>query len=97
MVNGKKVAFLTLGCKVNSYETEAMQALLVHAGAEVTEFHETADVYIVNTCSVTNMQNQSRSSHLHLHGYGYRFGSFPLPFGFGRHPALCRNAARPGR
>lgn len=65
MVKDKKIAFLTLGCKVNSYETEAMQALLVREGAVVCEFHETADIYIVNTCSVTNMADRKSRQMLH--------------------------------
>lgn len=65
MIKDKRIAFLTLGCKVNSYETEAMQALLVHAGAIVTEFHEAADIYIVNTCSVTNMADRKSRQMLH--------------------------------
>lgn len=61
----KKVAFLTLGCKVNSYETEAMQALLEKAGADIVEFHEAADIYVVNTCSVTNMADRKSRQMLH--------------------------------
>ncbi len=64
-IENKRVAFLTLGCKVNSYETEAMQALLVKAGAVVTEFHEKADIYVVNTCSVTNMADRKSRQMLH--------------------------------
>lgn len=60
-----KVAFLTLGCKVNSYETEAMQALLAGAGATIVEFHELADIYVVNTCSVTNMADRKSRQMLH--------------------------------
>ena len=64
-LENKRIAFLTLGCKVNSYETEAMQALLVKEGAVLTEFHEVADVYIVNTCSVTNMADRKSRQMLH--------------------------------
>lgn len=60
-----RVAFLTLGCKVNSYETEAMQALLVAAGATIVEFQEMADIYVVNTCSVTNMADRKSRQMLH--------------------------------
>ena len=60
-----KIAFLTLGCKVNSYETEAMQALLLAAGATIVEFHEMADIYVVNTCSVTNMADRKSRQMLH--------------------------------
>lgn len=65
MIKDKKVAFLTLGCKVNSYETEAMQALLEKAGAVLTEFHDIADIYVVNTCSVTNMADRKSRQMLH--------------------------------
>lgn len=51
----KKAAFYTLGCKVNQYETEAMAELFVDAGYEICDFSEKADVYVINTCSVTNM------------------------------------------
>lgn len=49
----KKVAFLTLGCKVNQYETEAMQELFTNDGYEVVDHNEKADVYVINTCTVT--------------------------------------------
>lgn len=64
-INNTKIAFLTLGCKVNSYETEAMQALLLAAGATIVEFNETADIYVVNTCSVTNMADRKSRQMLH--------------------------------
>lgn len=51
----KKAAFYTLGCKVNQYETEAMAELFADAGYEICDFSEKADVYVINTCSVTNM------------------------------------------
>ena len=50
----KKVALHNLGCKVNAYETEAMQELLEKHGYEIVPFQEGADVYIINTCTVTN-------------------------------------------
>lgn len=50
----KKVAFLTLGCKVNTYESEAMLKLFHDAGYESVDFKELADVYVINTCTVTN-------------------------------------------
>lgn len=50
----KTVAFHTLGCKVNTYETEAMRKLFVADGYEVVDFKEVADVYVINTCTVTN-------------------------------------------
>jgi threonylcarbamoyladenosine tRNA methylthiotransferase MtaB len=49
-----KIAFHTLGCKVNAYETEAMWQLFQQAGYERVEFDHTADVYLINTCTVTN-------------------------------------------
>lgn len=51
----KKAAFYTLGCKVNQYETEAMEELFADAGYEICDFSDAADVYVINTCSVTNM------------------------------------------
>ena len=65
MINHMRVAFLTLGCKVNSYETEAMQALLLASGAEIVDFQDVADVYVVNTCSVTNMADRKSRQMLH--------------------------------
>lgn len=50
----KKVAFHTLGCKVNSYESEAMLELFKEAGYQEADFKDTSDVYIINTCTVTN-------------------------------------------
>lgn len=50
----KKVAFLTLGCKVNTYESEAMLKLFHEAGYENVDFKDKADVYVINTCTVTN-------------------------------------------
>lgn len=54
-VSGRKVAFMTLGCKVNQYETEAMSELFVQKGYHVVPSEAMADVYVVNTCSVTNL------------------------------------------
>ena len=51
----KKAALHNLGCKVNAYETEAMQQMLESAGYEIVSFNDKADVYVINTCSVTNM------------------------------------------
>ena len=55
----KKAALHNLGCKVNAYETEAMQQMLEEAGYEIVPFSEKADVYVINTCSVTNMAAES--------------------------------------
>lgn len=54
----KKAAFYTLGCKVNQYETEAMSELFEKAGYQICDFDEYADVYVINTCSVTNMSDR---------------------------------------
>ena len=54
----KKVALHNLGCKVNSYETEAMQEMLEKAGYEIVPFCEGADIYIINTCTVTNIADR---------------------------------------
>lgn len=62
---GKRVALLSLGCKVNSYETEAMTELFLSAGAVITEFGEGADIYIINTCSVTNIADRKSRQMLH--------------------------------
>ena len=61
----KKAALHNLGCKVNAYETEAMQHLLEDAGYEIVPFTETADVYVINTCSVTNMADRKSRQMLH--------------------------------
>ncbi len=50
-----KVAFSTLGCRVNVYETEAMTEKFIKQGYEIVDFNEVADVYVINTCTVTNM------------------------------------------
>ncbi len=61
----KKAALHNLGCKVNSYETEAMQQMLENAGFEIVSFQDYADVYIINTCSVTNMADRKSRQMLH--------------------------------
>ena len=61
----KKAALHNLGCKVNAYETEAMQQMLVQAGYEIVPFTEKADVYVINTCSVTNMADRKSRQMLH--------------------------------
>lgn len=61
----KKVAFHTLGCKVNIYETEAMQELMQKAGYSIVDFDDNADIYVVNTCSVTNMADRKSRQMLH--------------------------------
>lgn len=61
----KKVALHNLGCKVNSYETEAMQEMLEENGYEIVPFKEGADIYIINTCTVTNMADRKSRQMLH--------------------------------
>ncbi|MCI8895446.1 MAG: tRNA (N(6)-L-threonylcarbamoyladenosine(37)-C(2))-methylthiotransferase MtaB [Lachnospiraceae bacterium] len=61
----KKAALHNLGCKVNAYETEAMQQLLEEAGYEIVPFFEQADVYVINTCSVTNLADRKSRQMLH--------------------------------
>ncbi|MEG0688655.1 MAG: MiaB/RimO family radical SAM methylthiotransferase, partial [Hungatella sp.] len=61
----RKAALHNLGCKVNSYETEAMQQMLEEAGYEIVPFREGADVYVINTCSVTNIADRKSRQMLH--------------------------------
>jgi len=61
----KTAAFLTLGCKVNSYETEAIRGMFEAAGYETVDFKEVADVYVVNTCTVTNIADRKSRQMLH--------------------------------
>ena len=61
----RKAALHNLGCKVNAYETEAMQELLAQHGYEIVPFQEKADVYIINTCTVTNMADRKSRQMLH--------------------------------
>ena len=61
----KKVALHNLGCKVNAYETEAMQEMLEKEGYEIVPFKEGADVYIINTCTVTNIADRKSRQMLH--------------------------------
>lgn len=61
----RTAAFLSLGCKVNSYETEAIRGMFEAAGYEVIDFKEVADVYVVNTCTVTNIADRKSRQMLH--------------------------------
>lgn len=61
----RKAALHNLGCKVNSYETEAMQQMLEASGYEIVPFQEEADVYLINTCSVTNMADRKSRQMIH--------------------------------
>ena len=53
-----KVAFYTLGCKVNTYESEVLMNKFKREGYEIVDFNDLADVYVINTCSVTNTSDQ---------------------------------------
>ncbi len=61
----KKAALHNLGCKVNAYETEAMQQMLEQAGYEIVPFEPGADVYVINTCTVTNIADRKSRQMLH--------------------------------
>ena len=62
---GNKVALHNLGCKVNAYEIEAMQQLLEEAGYEIVPFEPGADIYVINTCTVTNIADRNSRQMLH--------------------------------
>lgn len=61
----KKVALHNLGCKVNAYETEAMRELLIKGGYDIVSFYEVADIYIINTCTVTNIADRKSRQMMH--------------------------------
>lgn len=61
----KKVALHNLGCKVNSYEIDVMQQILQEKGYHIVPFDQTADIYIVNTCTVTNIADRKSRQMLH--------------------------------
>lgn len=65
MLSGKTVAACTLGCKTNQYETDGMIEILKKMGASVVDFEDTADVYLINTCSVTNMADKKSRQMIH--------------------------------
>ena len=65
MAESRKVALHNLGCKVNSYELDVVQQSLVEKGYEIVPFHEEADIYIVNTCTVTNIADRKSRQMLH--------------------------------
>lgn len=66
MITGmRKAALHNLGCKVNAYETESMQQLLEQSGYEIVSFDDEADVYVINTCSVTNIADRKSRQMLH--------------------------------
>ena len=61
----RTIAFHNLGCKVNSYETDYMEQKSLEKGYKIVEFEQKADVYIVNTCSVTNIADRKSRQMLH--------------------------------
>lgn len=61
----RTAAFLTLGCKVNQYETDAMKEILMNNGWRIVDFSGPADAYIINTCSVTNMADRKSRQMIH--------------------------------
>lgn len=65
MKNMRKAALHNLGCKVNAYETESMQQMLETAGYEIVPFDQKADVYVINTCSVTNIADRKSRQMIH--------------------------------
>ena len=62
---GNRVALHNLGCKVNAYEIEAMQQLLEEAGYEIVPFEPGADIYVINTCTVTNIADRKSRQLIH--------------------------------
>lgn len=61
----KKAALYNLGCKVNAYETEAIQQMLRKNNYEIVPFTQKADIYIINTCTVTNIADRKSRQILH--------------------------------
>lgn len=61
----KRIAFYTLGCKVNQYESDSMMDMLRACGAVIVPFEKEADVYVINTCSVTNMADRKSRQIIH--------------------------------
>ena len=62
-VSNPKVAFYTLGCKVNQNETEALGALFRDHGYEIVEFTDVADIYVINTCTVTHLGDRKSADY----------------------------------
>ena len=71
MALDKKAAFYTLGCKVNQYETESIKKQFLDRGYLETEFDSAADVYVINSCTVTNLADRKRKI---LYRIGTAFG-----------------------
>ncbi len=65
MLNRFRIAFHTLGCKVNIYESEVMEELVRDAGAEIVPFDQPADIYVINTCTVTNIADRKSRQMIH--------------------------------
>jgi ribosomal protein S8 len=61
----KKIAFHNLGCKVNTYELDAMMQMLIDEGYQQVPFEDTADIYIINTCTVTNIADRKSRQMIH--------------------------------
>ena len=61
----KSVALHNLGCKVNSYEMDVMQQFLQNSGYEIVDFSQKADIYIINTCTVTNIADRKSRQMIH--------------------------------
>ena len=61
----KKIAFHNLGCKVNTYELDAMMQMLIDEGYQQVPFEEKADIYIINTCTVTNIADRKSRQMIH--------------------------------
>ena len=64
-LKGLRFAMHNLGCKVNSYEAEAMSEAILKEGATLVPFHEEADIYLINTCSVTNIADRKSRQMIH--------------------------------
>ena len=62
MEQRKKVAFLTLGCKTNQYETNGMMQKFIEAGYEICDLNDNPDIYVVNTCTVTILQIENQDN-----------------------------------
>ena len=60
----KKVSFFTLGCRVNSYETQAMSDIFRKNGYEISDFNDVCDVYKINSCTVTAMGDKKSRQEL---------------------------------
>jgi len=64
MKENKKVSFVTLGCKTNQYETNAMTQKFIESGYKICDIKENPDIYVVNTCTVTNIADRKSRQHL---------------------------------